>query len=85
MFLPSKIYGQSDPALVEYENHTARVRQFCHNVFSCSPFFSRQDLGTAMGVKRGSLMVLIREHGDYADLYGECKDEIEKQPVPTSA
>ena len=24
-----------------------------------------QDLGTAMGVKRGCLMILIREHADY--------------------
>ena len=41
---------------------------------------SRQLLGTAMGVKRGSLMVLIREHEDYKDLFEECKTEIEKLP-----
>ena len=34
-------------------------------------FYSRQDLGTAMGVKRGCLMVMVREHEDYKDLYDE--------------
>ena len=28
-------------------------------------FVPRQDLGSAMGVKRGCLMVMIREHEDY--------------------
>ena len=46
---------------------------------------SRQDLGTAMGVKRGSLMVLIKEGDDYKDLYEECKTEMEAMPTPTMA
>ena len=33
--------------------------------------YSRQDLGTAMGVKRGCLMVMVREHEDYKELYDE--------------
>lgn len=37
---------------------------------------SRADLGAALGVKRGSLMVLIREHDEYKDAYEECKEEI---------
>ncbi|GJQ75996.1 NHP2 [Trypoxylus dichotomus] len=37
---------------------------------------SRVDLGAALGVKRGSLMVLIREHEDYKDAFDECKEEI---------
>lgn len=37
---------------------------------------SRADLGAALGVKRGSLMVLIREHDDYKDAFDECKEEI---------
>ncbi|KAK9737586.1 Ribosomal protein L7Ae/L30e/S12e/Gadd45 family [Popillia japonica] len=37
---------------------------------------SRADLGAALGVKRGSLMVLIREHDDYKDAFEECKEEI---------
>lgn len=34
---------------------------------------SRLDIGTAMGMKRGSLMVLIKEHPDYKDIYDEVK------------
>nr|CAD7393179.1 unnamed protein product [Timema cristinae]CAD7425154.1 unnamed protein product [Timema monikensis] len=43
---------------------------------------SRKDLGTAMGVKRGSLMVLIREHGEYKELYDEVKESIKELPPP---
>ena len=46
-------------------------------------FFFRQDLGTAMGVKRGSLMVLIKESDSYKDTFDECKVEMEAQPMPT--
>ncbi|XP_023330004.1 H/ACA ribonucleoprotein complex subunit 2-like protein [Eurytemora carolleeae] len=37
---------------------------------------SRTDLGSAMGVKRGCLMMLVREHADYKDLYDEVNKEI---------
>lgn len=43
---------------------------------------SRKDIGAAMGVKRGSLMVLIREHEDFKDVYDEVKKEIEALPMP---
>ena len=43
---------------------------------------SRQDIGTAMGVKRGSLMVLIRPHEEYKDLYDEVVEEVKKLPIP---
>jgi len=39
---------------------------------------SRMDLGAAMGVKRGCLMILVREHNEYQDLYDEVKAEVEK-------
>lgn len=42
---------------------------------------SRADLGGAMGVKRGSLMVLVREHEDYKELFDECKQEIKNLAV----
>lgn len=41
---------------------------------------SRQDLGSAMGVKRGSLIVLIRENNDYKDLYDKVLEDINKVP-----
>lgn len=37
---------------------------------------SRLDLGAAMGVKRGTVSLLIREHPDYKELYDELKTEI---------
>nr|ALS04174.1 H/ACA ribonucleoprotein complex subunit 2-like protein [Acartia pacifica]ALS04175.1 H/ACA ribonucleoprotein complex subunit 2-like protein [Acartia pacifica] len=37
---------------------------------------SRMDLGAAMGVKRGCLMMLVRKHDDYQDLYDEVTNEI---------
>lgn len=43
---------------------------------------SRQDIGTAMGVKRGCLMVMVKEHDDYKELFDECKAEIKTLPTP---
>ena len=42
----------------------------------------RQDLGTAMGVKRGCLMMMVREHEDYKELYDEVEAEIKALPPP---
>lgn len=42
---------------------------------------SRTDLGAALGVKRGTLMVLIREHEDYKDLFDEVQEEIKHLAV----
>lgn len=41
---------------------------------------SREDLGSAMGVKRSAVMVLVRKHESYADLYDECHSEIKALP-----
>jgi H/ACA ribonucleoprotein complex subunit 2 len=43
---------------------------------------SRQDLGTAMGVKRGSIVLMIRENADYKELYDEVKEELKNLPTP---
>lgn len=43
---------------------------------------SRQDLGVAMGVKRGSIALMIRENPDYAELYDELKGELKTLPHP---
>jgi len=40
------------------------------------------DIGAAMGVKRGSLMVLIKEHADYKDLYDEVKNAMITLSIP---
>ncbi|KAL6262829.1 hypothetical protein P5V15_005619 [Pogonomyrmex californicus] len=43
---------------------------------------SRMDLGAAMGMKRGSLMVLIKEHPEYKELYDEVKIAISNLSSP---
>lgn len=43
---------------------------------------SRGDLGAAMGVKRGTVALLVREHQDYKDLYDEVKEDISGLSVP---
>ncbi|KAG6459403.1 H/ACA ribonucleoprotein complex subunit 2-like protein [Manduca sexta] len=37
---------------------------------------SRLDIGSAMGTMRGCIMVLVKEHEDYKDLFDEVKSEI---------
>ncbi|CAD7081264.1 unnamed protein product [Hermetia illucens] len=44
---------------------------------------SRADLGAAMGVKRGTVTLLIREHPDYKELFDEVKQEVSVLPIPT--
>ncbi|XP_014469500.1 PREDICTED: H/ACA ribonucleoprotein complex subunit 2-like protein [Dinoponera quadriceps] len=43
---------------------------------------SRQDIGAAMGINRGSLMVLIKEHPEYKDLYTEVKSAMVTLSAP---
>ncbi|XP_067648516.1 H/ACA ribonucleoprotein complex subunit 2-like protein [Eurosta solidaginis] len=43
---------------------------------------SRADLGAAMGVKRGTVALLVREHQDYKELYDELKNDISFLGVP---
>ena len=41
-----------------------------------------KDLGTALGVKRSTLVVLIRSHEDFKELYDECYEEVKLLPPP---
>lgn len=41
---------------------------------------SRVDLGSSVGVKRSAVMVLIRKHDSYKDLFEECESEINALP-----
>ncbi|TMW53746.1 hypothetical protein DOY81_001151 [Sarcophaga bullata] len=43
---------------------------------------SRVELGSAMGVKRGTVALLVRENSDYQDLFDEIKQEISTLYVP---
>merc|ERR1712113_1056654 len=82
---------KGEKGLVVFAGDVTPVDVMCHLPAVCEekqlPYVftpSRQLLGTAMGVKRGS-MVMIREHEDYKDLFDECKTEIEALPPPTLA
>lgn len=46
---------------------------------------SRADLGAAMGVKRGTVALLVRQNEEYKDLYDEVKDELSALTVPVWA
>jgi len=83
---------KGEKGLVVFAGDVTPVDVMCHLPAVCEekqlPYVftpSRQLLGTAMGVKRGSLMVMIREHEDYKDLFDECKTEVEAMPAPTKA
>nr|QBH73543.1 putative NHP2 protein [Isotomurus palustris] len=41
-----------------------------------------RDIGVAMGVKRCSLVVLIKSHEDYSDLYDDVVEEVKLLPIP---
>jgi len=80
---------KGERGIVVFAGDVTPVDVMCHLPAVCEekdiPYVytpSRQDLGTAMGVKRGSLMVMIREHEDYKDLYDELETEIKALPPP---
>ncbi|XP_068158584.1 H/ACA ribonucleoprotein complex subunit 2-like protein [Drosophila tropicalis] len=43
---------------------------------------SRASLGAAMGVKRGTVALLVRQNEEYKDLYDEVKEELVNLVVP---
>lgn len=43
---------------------------------------SRADLGAAMGVKRGTVALLVRENNEYKDLYDDLKADVAALPIP---
>ncbi|KAI4462052.1 ribosomal protein l7ae family member [Holotrichia oblita] len=74
---------KGETGIVLFAGDVTPVEIMCHLPGVCEdksiPYCytpSRADLGAALGVKRGSLMVLIREHDDYKDAFEECKEEI---------
>ena len=80
---------KGETGIVVFAGDVTPVEIMCHLPGVCEskdiPYVytpSRQELGTAMGVKRGSLMVLVREHEDFKELYDEIKQEIKYLPQP---
>lgn len=41
-----------------------------------------RDLGTAMGVKRCTLVIMVRPHESYQELFDECAAEVKLLPIP---
>lgn len=41
---------------------------------------SREDLGAAMGTRRGSLVVMVRQNNEYQEAYDKVLEEINKVP-----
>merc|ERR1712111_227883 len=80
---------KGEKGLVVFAGDVTPVDVMCHLPAVCEekqlPYVftpSRQLLGTAMGVKRGSLMVMVREHEDYKDLYQEMLSGVNTLPPP---
>ncbi|XP_034949953.1 H/ACA ribonucleoprotein complex subunit 2-like protein [Chelonus insularis] len=74
---------KGETGIVIFAGDVYPIEIMCHLPIVCEdkeiPYCyvpSKQDIGTAMGVKRGSLMVLIKEHPDYKDLYDEIKEAV---------
>merc|ERR1712079_388690 len=80
---------KGETGLVIFAGDVTPVDVMCHMPAVCEEKSlsycytpSRQDLGTAMGVKRGCLMVMVREHEDYKDLYQEMVQGVGGLPPP---
>ncbi|KAF0293482.1 H/ACA ribonucleoprotein complex subunit 2 [Amphibalanus amphitrite] len=43
---------------------------------------SKDDIGGALGRKKGCIMALIQPHDDYSDAFQECSEEIRRLPLP---
>lgn len=79
---------KGETGIVIFAGDVTPIDIMCHLPIVCEekniPYCytpSRTDLGAALGIKRGCLMVLIREHDDYKDAYDECKEEIKNLAV----
>merc|ERR1711992_122540 len=80
---------KGESGLVIFAGDVTPIEVMCHMPAVCEekslPYCytpSRQDLGTAMGVKRGCLMVMVREHEDYKELFQEMLSEVNTLPRP---
>ncbi|XP_046610009.1 H/ACA ribonucleoprotein complex subunit 2-like protein [Neodiprion virginianus] len=80
---------KGETGLVVFAGDVTPIEIMCHLPAVCEdkdiPYCytpSRQDIGVAMGVKRGSLMVLIKENPEYKELYDEVKKEMVKLALP---
>ncbi|XP_058055365.1 H/ACA ribonucleoprotein complex subunit 2-like protein [Anopheles bellator] len=81
---------KGETGLVIFAADVTPIEIMCHLPAVCEeksiPYCytpSRKDLGKAMGVKRGTVAMMIREHPDYQELYDKLKTEMSTLPVPS--
>uniref|UniRef100_A0A6B2EF35 H/ACA ribonucleoprotein complex subunit 2 n=1 Tax=Phlebotomus kandelakii TaxID=1109342 RepID=A0A6B2EF35_9DIPT len=81
---------KGETGLVVFAGDVRPIDMICHLPAVCEeksiPYVyvpSKTDLGNALGVKRASVTVLIREHPEYKELFDECSTEMTHLPVPT--
>ncbi|KAJ8709563.1 hypothetical protein PYW08_009567 [Mythimna loreyi] len=72
-----------EKGLVFFAGDISPIEIMCHLPAVCEekdiPYCytpSRKDIGAAMGTMRGCVMVLVKEHDDYKELYDEVRGEI---------
>ncbi|CAG9138565.1 hypothetical protein JYU34_019254 [Plutella xylostella] len=72
-----------EKGIVVFAGDISPIEIMCHLPAVCEekdiPYCytpSRKDIGSAMGTMRGCIMVLVKEHEEYKDLYDEIKGEI---------
>uniref|UniRef100_A0A182W9D3 H/ACA ribonucleoprotein complex subunit 2 n=1 Tax=Anopheles minimus TaxID=112268 RepID=A0A182W9D3_9DIPT len=80
---------KGETGLVVFAGDVTPIEIMCHLPAVCEekniPYCympSRKDLGAAMGVKRGTVAMLIREHPEYQEMYDKLKVELTTLPIP---
>ncbi|CAL4091362.1 unnamed protein product [Meganyctiphanes norvegica] len=80
---------KGESGIVIFAGDVTPIEIMCHMPGVCEekemPYIytpSRNDIGTAMGVKRGSLTVMIRENPEYQELYDKVLEDIKSTTVP---
>ncbi|XP_018341855.1 PREDICTED: H/ACA ribonucleoprotein complex subunit 2-like protein [Trachymyrmex septentrionalis] len=80
---------KGETGLVVFAGDVYPIDIMCHLPIVCEdkniPYCftpSRMDIGAAMNMKRGSLMVLVKEHPDYKELYDEIKAAMKALSAP---
>jgi len=80
---------KGESGLVIFAGNACPIEVICHLPGVCEdknmPYVyvpTGKDLGVAMGVKRCCLVVMIRPHEDYQELYDELAEEVKLLPPP---
>nr|CAG4638868.1 EOG090X0JRW [Cyclestheria hislopi] len=80
---------KGETGIVVFAGDVTPIDIMCHMPAVCEekeiPYIytpSRLELGHALGLKRTSLMVLVRKHPEYQDLYDELTEEFKSVPLP---